>query len=162
MEDAGQGDGYTGGPPSPKSGEGPVYAGPKERDDRGRFKPGNKISKAGGEAHRQARKNRKTEAAEASVLGSVELSGRAALDREVARQSLLDVLADRRTPAAAKVSAARSLAELEEKAVTRPLPTSSAQLEAMTNDELDNVIRQLEAKLGILSELESGPEGPEA
>ena len=82
------------GPQGPDEAAGPVNG--SERDSKGRFKPGNRISKAGGEAHRQSRQSRRRETGQGTENGSADPLARQALDREIARLGLLEVLDDKR------------------------------------------------------------------
>lgn len=116
--------------------EGGVNATSSGRDSKGRFLPGNPDAVAGGKARAASRRKPERGSGQPDSNGSVVPSAPREADHETARQSLLNVLSDLKAPAAAKVSAARSLAELLDRGQTRPLPTSVAQIRAMTDDEL--------------------------
>ena len=141
-ETEGQADAYTtSAVPQGKGFPDDVYV--EERDTGGRFMPGNKTSVAGGKARQQTRRKPGAEGTEGQEFGFRVPSG---VDRDHARTALLAVLADKKSSAAARVSAARSLAELEERAQTKPLPTSVAQIQAMSTSDLHELVRRLEGK----------------
>jgi hypothetical protein len=67
-------------------------------------------------------------------------------DLETARKAFLDVISNRKSPQAAVVAAARGLADLEHRQGPTRRPTTVAAVQAMSQDELVELIGSLEQR----------------
>ena len=74
---------------------------------------------------------------------------------------LTTLMNDKRQPGQVKVAAARALSDLRQKQVAVRKPTSVAQVEAMSRDELHDLIRRLEAEGNLPADIPQRAASPE-
>lgn len=81
-------------------------------------------------------------------------------DLGTARQAFLDVIANKKSPQAAIVAAARGLADLESKMTVERLPSAVRQVQALTTEGLHDLIRRLQQEKpgAALLDVSDGPE----